>query len=313
MARRSVRPQAVLHHLHRDVHGVLVPVRHRDQPWPAHHLPAGAGLFRRRIAAQSAIHHPRHVPARQARRGVRRDGDRHCRGPRARSDAGRLYHRPGELALDLLSQHPGRRARGISGLDPGRGSAVGEKQEKPRRRLHRAVADNARARRAADHDGPRRGRGLVRIRLHLADGADCPARHPRRNRVAAGGQKADRRSQCVQGPQFRGRLHPDRRDGRDPLCERRHHSAIRPAEPFVHRDLGGPRAVARRRGGDRADPDRRQADDGSADPLCHRHRVHNHGPGAALFQHDHAGNRFRNAGEDAPGADRRSRVSLRPD
>ncbi len=70
MAQRPVRPQALLHPLHRDVHGMLVPLRHRDQPQSAHHLPAGAGLLRRRAAAQPAIHHPRHLSARQAQRGV---------------------------------------------------------------------------------------------------------------------------------------------------------------------------------------------------------------------------------------------------
>ena len=89
------------------------------------------------------------------------------------------------------------------------------------------------------------------------------------------------------------------RDGRDPLCERRHHPAIRPAESFIHRDLGRARAVSGWCCCNRADPDRRQADDGDADSLRHRHGLHRHGPGAAIFQHDHARHRFRDTGEDA--------------
>ena len=38
-----------------------------------------------------------------------------------------------------------------------------EEQAKPRHRLYRPVADHARPRLPADHDGPRRGRRLVRI------------------------------------------------------------------------------------------------------------------------------------------------------
>ena len=62
---------------------------------PAHRLPPRAGLFRRRHAAQPAIDHHRHLPARAARRGVRRRGHGDHRRAGARPDARRLHHRPG--------------------------------------------------------------------------------------------------------------------------------------------------------------------------------------------------------------------------
>ena len=81
-----------------------------------------------------------------------------------------------------------------------------------------------------DHDGPRRRRRLVRVGFHLADGAAGIPRHSRRHRLAAGRQKAHRRSRSLQGSEFFRRMHHDRRHRRHPLCQRRHHSAICAAE-----------------------------------------------------------------------------------
>src|ERR1700722_9318341 len=57
MARRPVGAQALLHHLHHHVHGLLVSVRRRAEPEPAHHLSFDAGVLRRWPAAEPAIHH----------------------------------------------------------------------------------------------------------------------------------------------------------------------------------------------------------------------------------------------------------------
>ena len=164
LARRSPRPQALFPDLHRHVHGVLVFLRHRRQSVAAHHLPSGAGVFWRRDAAQSAIDHPRHLPAGQARRGLRRHGHRHHRRAGAGADARRLHHRRRELALDFLHQRARWRVRGFRHLHRGRRPAVGEEQEKARHGLHRPVADHARPRLSRSDDGPRRGRRLVRVR-----------------------------------------------------------------------------------------------------------------------------------------------------
>ena len=169
-----------------------------------------------------------------AKRGAAFGGhrDRDHRRAGARSDARRLHHRPGELALDFLHQRSGRRARAYSWC---------------RSLVEDPPWVKSKRRRGIDYIGLSlitlglgalqimmdRGEddGLVRIRLHLADGAAGVSRHPRRDRLAADRQEADRQSGRLQGPQFRGRLHPDRRDGRDPVRQRGHHPAIRPAEP----------------------------------------------------------------------------------
>ena len=154
------RAQALLHRLSRHVHRLLVPVRDRDEPRPADHLPPVPGLFRRWFAAEPAGHHPRHVPARQARRGLRPDGGRDHRRTGARADAGRLHHRHLHLALDLLRQRACRHLRGGDQPDPRRRSAVGEGQaeaQDARHRLHRPVAHHHRPRRLPDHDRSRRG------------------------------------------------------------------------------------------------------------------------------------------------------------
>ncbi len=126
LARRSFGAQTLFSHLHRHVHRLLLPVRVGDQPEPTHRLPAGAGIFRRRHAAQPAVDHSRHLSARPARRGLRRRGHGHHRRAGARPDARRLHHRRGLLALDLLPQRAGRHCRGLPCLGSGRGPAVGQ-------------------------------------------------------------------------------------------------------------------------------------------------------------------------------------------
>ena len=83
-------------------------------------------------------------------------------------DAERLHHRPGKLALDIPVEYSGSASsrcfwsRCWSRILPGR------RQEKPRHRLHRTIVDHPGARNPPDHDGSRRGRGLVRIRTSSA-------------------------------------------------------------------------------------------------------------------------------------------------
>ncbi len=80
------------------------------EPAAADLFRTATGLFRRRPAAQPAVDHARHFPPEQ-RAGLRAHGDRDCCRARARADAGRLDHRQLQLAMDLLHQYSGRRAR----------------------------------------------------------------------------------------------------------------------------------------------------------------------------------------------------------
>ena len=91
---RTLGRKRVLPDLHRDVHGLLVPVRHLGQPARAHRLPPVPGFLRRRPAAEPAIDHPRHLPAQPAKRRLRPDRHR---------DRGRAGARPtvgGYLTFD---------------------------------------------------------------------------------------------------------------------------------------------------------------------------------------------------------------------
>ena len=185
---RHDRTQALLHHLPRHVHGLLVPLRHLAEPRPAHHLPADAGVLRRWFAAKPAGDHPRHLPGVEARRGVRLDGGRDHRRPGPGADLGRLHHGHLFLALDLLGQRPRRHFRRRHQHDPRRGSAVGEGQaETPdqRHRLHRPFPHRTRPRMFPGGDGQGRGLGLVRILLHPCPLAPGLPRHLRRDRMAA--------------------------------------------------------------------------------------------------------------------------------
>ena len=108
LALRPLRTQALLHDLRRDLHRLLVPLRHRQHP-PAPHLRAHPARRRRRRPRPQRTGHPRrHLPRRKARSGLRRL--RHGRRHRARHrpHPRRLDHRQLQLALDLLHQHPRR-------------------------------------------------------------------------------------------------------------------------------------------------------------------------------------------------------------
>ena len=52
LAQHGVRPQALLSDLPWHVHGLLVFLRHRDEPVATRHLPARAGFFRRRTCSR---------------------------------------------------------------------------------------------------------------------------------------------------------------------------------------------------------------------------------------------------------------------
>ena len=152
-------------------------------------LPLAAGLLRRRPAAQSAVDHPRFLPAGKARRRFRRGGDRHRRRADPGADAGRLHHRHFVVALGLLHQRAGRPRRRRGQFHPRRGSALGEEQAEPRHRLYRSLADHGRPRLPASDARPGRGRGLVQLVLHCDDGGAGLSRHLRRHPVAAGARE----------------------------------------------------------------------------------------------------------------------------
>ena len=98
------RPQAVLHDVRRAVYGQQLSVRPGAEPRHADFLSRAAGRGRRGIAAERAGHPGRHLPAIEARHGVR--GVRHGGGGGAgdRPHARRLDHRQLQLALDFLHQ-----------------------------------------------------------------------------------------------------------------------------------------------------------------------------------------------------------------
>ena len=67
------------------------------------------------------------------------------------------HHRPGLVALDLLSQRAGWRGGRLLGFSHGRRPALGKEPPQPRHRLYRPRPDRDRAGLSRDHDGPRRG------------------------------------------------------------------------------------------------------------------------------------------------------------
>ena len=119
LARDGHRPQALLHDLRGAVHRQLVPLRHRAEPAAADLLPRAAGHRRRRAGAQRAGHPRRHLPAEEARDGVRRLRHRRRRRAGGRADAGRVDHRQLLLAVDLLHQRARRAALAVP-QPPGR-------------------------------------------------------------------------------------------------------------------------------------------------------------------------------------------------
>ena len=165
MAGAADRAQAVFPDLHRDVHGVLVPVRHRHQPAAACGVPAAARAVRRRAAAVPAVGDPGHVRAVAAGEGVFAGGDRGDLRADHRPGAGRLDHRQLFLALGVPDQRAGRDLRIHRRGATGGGSALGAARPRAsaRHRLWRAGVDRARAGRAADHARPRRGQRLVQF------------------------------------------------------------------------------------------------------------------------------------------------------
>ena len=143
------------------------------QPAAADRLPAVAGVLRRRAAAEPAVDHPRHVPRRPARpRLLRRRGRGDLRADH-RADAGRLDHRRLFLALGVPAQRADRAGRAAGDRRPGGGPALGASASARAGSdidYDRHRPDHARLRRVAGDARPRRGRGLVRLLLHRADG-----------------------------------------------------------------------------------------------------------------------------------------------
>ncbi len=99
--------------------------------------------------------------------------------------------------------------------------------------------------------------------------------------------------------------------GGDSLCKRRPHSAIRSAGFILYGDLGRYGPVAGRRRGHHSDSGGRPADEGIADALRHRARVHDHRLRARVLQPSGAQYRFQDAGEDAYLPDDRARLPVR--
>ncbi len=85
-----------------------------------------------------------------------------------------------------------------------------------------------------------------------------------------GREEADRPSRSLQGQEFCRRLRHDQRHGRNPLCERGRHSAIRAAGDRLYGDLGRAHSVARRRRRFVPYSLRRAAHDDGPDALYHR-------------------------------------------
>ncbi len=170
LARSAARTQALFPDLHRDVHAVLVPVRHRHQPAAACGVPAAARVVRRRAATVAAVGDAGHFRALAAGQGLF-DG-LGCGDLRAdhRPGAGRLDHRQLLVALGVPDQRAGGDHRILRRGAADRGSALGTARPRAaaRHRHHRARADRAGARRAADHAGSRRGQRLVRLPHHPA-------------------------------------------------------------------------------------------------------------------------------------------------
>ena len=163
-----------------------------SQTCRADRVPAAAGLLRRRAAAEPAVHHPRHVsrrPSAAARSPSPRSPPSSRRCWARRSAATSPTTRPGAGCSSSTSRSassPSSRWRA------GRGSALGQEAEGQRHRLHRAGADHARPRLPGGHDGPRRGRRLVRLAASSAPWACWPDRRGRRDLLAAHRQASRR-------------------------------------------------------------------------------------------------------------------------
>ena len=113
--RPPLRPEARLSVLARAVRHRLGAVRPRALAADDGRLPRAAGIGGRSVATDRAGDPAPDLPARGAGHGdgALRPGGR--RRPGDRPDAGRLHHRQLQLALDLLHQPAGRRARALHG------------------------------------------------------------------------------------------------------------------------------------------------------------------------------------------------------
>ena len=149
----GVRPQALFSDLPWHVHGLLLFLRHCDQPVATRRLPAHAGILRRWLAADSASDHPRHFSARTACRGIRCHRDRHDCRTGTWADIGGLSDRYLQLALGLFDQYSNWCRRGFFRLGPGRGSALAEEADVAYRFCW-SVADHARTWLFPSHAGP---------------------------------------------------------------------------------------------------------------------------------------------------------------
>ena len=137
---RPLRPQADLHDRHRHLPDRLGPVRAQPEHGDADPLPRHPGHRRRFTVPGGARDHRRHVHAGRARQvpGAVRGGLR--RGLHRRPAGRRLPDRAGQLALDLLRQHPDRPGRAVRHLATAAEREVGARDPQlrhPRRRhLH---------------------------------------------------------------------------------------------------------------------------------------------------------------------------------
>ena len=141
-ALRSLRAPARVPDDDGPVHRRLVPVRDRPEHGPAHRRPGGPGL-RRRCHPGAGVRHPRrHPPAAGAGPLHRLLHARLRRRRPARTAHRRVHHRPLDVAVDLLHQHPAGRLRHRGQLLRA-APAVPASQGPPRRpRRAAAVADH---------------------------------------------------------------------------------------------------------------------------------------------------------------------------
>ncbi|GCC49092.1 hypothetical protein chiPu_0032989, partial [Chiloscyllium punctatum] len=178
-------------------------------------------------------------------------GVRHRRrgGAGGRPDAGRLALRQSVLALVLPDQRAGRRLRdradrrGTAGARQAQGPEAGQFV-----RFHRLRAGRDLPRRARGDAGPWPGGRLVRIVLHHRVGGDLRHRLRADDPVGDDPPQSDDRSADGRDPAVRRELPRDARDRRDPARDHPVPAATGAAGFRLHRDLGRPRAVARRRG-----------------------------------------------------------------
>ena len=187
-----VRPQADLHDRHRHLPGRLRPVRAQPEHGDADPLPRYPGHRRRFVVPGGARHHRRHVHAGRTRQvpGAVRGGVRHRL--RRRPARRRLPDRAGQLALDLLRQHPDRNRRVVrdptSAAECEAGAGDPQLRHPRRRHIHGCRQPGARGphqravrrvdrpdRRRIHHRGPDRDRAIHPGR-GARQGADRPAR-----------------------------------------------------------------------------------------------------------------------------------------